>query len=1315
MNGFVSIPARCILGCVCFLLASTLLAQGQPGANSTRPGIGKEQRAYLGSLNVTPEGNGRSASLAQTVKQAPNRHQSPLNNYDRWAEELTESVAPDAPAANKAGATGRPLVRDLEDPATNVRLKALGANWRQMNLPVRAGIGAAEDQHGFALFVSRTEVGTRCQLPPEEIQELMQEGLKRKGFPCELVKSRPHRALEINGSLYEARAKVQNQDIVLFLWCGLHRGFLYEITVASELRHRGLLNEHGPELLTRVSLIDPLATASEEGDLMEQQVSRDWGMSLNSTGTRWRQNKQQHSDLMPATLACARPQHGTLAVQCYLTLGMQLPTQLVRHTLLQLVKTADSSLNTLPETPITFCGLPGIRIDRQSANGSRSVIVITAKQANWLIVADCSPKSALKPDDAFKFVTLADPVAVPNLHLTPRATLDGQSAFWMLMGRNAVKLDLPPSVTIECLKKARELNPNDAATYVEQIVATARLGDPQEALTMIERAPAPIQNLIEVDEVLPLVLLKLQRTKDAIAVYRRLLRTRRLPASDYEKVLVLIQREEGTKAAIRWVDDVNNVDPSLDWLVVKAKLYSSDDQHDAAIDLLRNYRVKAPKADEELTFALIDVLLAADRTADAQQELDALSNAGKEDVRLWLYQGVCHLKSERFVDARTSFQKVLNKNPNHAQARSLMEIVAARAGQGDVSEVSHEIPPVPLPTELVKGPIKKPQLKDSDTAWYELDAEAIHFEPQKDHRRTLTRIVHIRNRAGIEEFRSLLFPFHPLNEQVAINRVEVFDELGEKVGTVAVSDCYVKPYSEDNLASNTKALVVPVPGLRPNCRLEVQVTYRDRQPPERFHFKKLDLLAEHPAARVLLLVTGTTEHVAFEGPSPVKTPAGLLWQLTDAPRQVREPSRDELTLAPTVVCLSDRRNSWPEEVGKYLESIHDRLVAPSTVVTLASKILAGHEQDRPEDKVNLLASWVQNQLTYQGLEFGARATVMPPVEQTLKQRFGDCKDHSLLMYQLLQAAGLKPHLALANASSPIISTLPDLEQFNHMVTVVTDDRGDRVLDLTNKYFDAKLRIPPGLAGMQVLVLDPQQVRLQPVGDFPRDASRILVNRTVKLRNDGSASIQESVTFNGYGAMAYREVFANLTPERRREYINALFLGSTQAKLRDFQLEGLNDNTQPFEVKLNYEQWDVVQEVNGALIGRLPAHFETQFFNVDSIPDRRTPFRFQQTRDITHSVKIELPIGTEIVDAPSKISKTHRFIDQVRNSATSPQQLEIQTRARRRSGLYEASEWAQLVEASMEAQQLFSPKIHLRLSAVRQAGQQVPEVKSSKKL
>ena len=102
-------------------------------------------------------------------------------------------------------------------------------------------------------------------------------------------------------------------------------------------------------------------------------------------------------------------------------------------------------------------------------------------------------------------------------------------------------------------------------------------------------------------------------------------------------------------------------------------------------------------------------------------------------------------------------------------------------------------------------------------------------------------------------------------------------------------------------------------------------------------------------------------------------------------------------------------------------------------------------------KSSSIAGILQDKLNYQAIEFGQRGIIPNSCATIIDNLYGDCKDHSVVAYQLGRALGLEVYLVLVNANRDFFPELPSLDQFDHMIVAFEDEGKLRFLDGTNKF------------------------------------------------------------------------------------------------------------------------------------------------------------------------------------------------------------------------------------------------------------------------
>lgn len=840
---------------------------------------------------------------------------------------------------------------------------------------------------------------------------------------------------------------------------------------------------------------------------------------------------------------------------------------------------------------------------------------------------------------------------------------------------------------------ALQAAPEDSIIYEEvldRLLATERF---ETALPLFENLPpsAAIDPLRQAQHAW--VLAQLGRKDEALVRYEQLFQTS-FNEHDHLAVYMELLTEAGrTEDALVIVDRQLQTSPSIELATVRAQILINADRKSEAVTWLSNQRDSSALARDEYSITLIDVLLQADEPHEALTEAKKLEQSGEATPKLLMLKGLAEFKLERFVDAQQTFEATLEQAPNLTLAKQFLEMIASRLGQGDVSAVLEKLEPVPLPAEVTIRHAAPANLRDDDNYWVELDARSISFKPETELRTTHTRIIHVLNRNAVETFGRLQFAFDSLADQFYVNRAEVYDENGTLLGATDPRDCFILATEDDGLATNQKTLNVPLPGLRPGCRIEYQVTWQQHRAPDKFPSRRYSTAKYSPTTQVVVSVAGDLSTLRWTGPQPTQLENAILWNMP-ATRLHSRNMIDDLAVTPDTICLGDSQESWKTVGEKYIADIHDRLTLSPQAAAIAKEQLAKVESQSTSKQVDRLAEWVRQQLTYQGIEFGQRGWVMPPVDETLRNRYGDCKDHSLLLWQLLQSAGIKSHLALVNVGEPVELRLPSSSQFNHMIVYVEDDLGARFIDCTDKSVAGSVRIPMGLALKVALVLDAESPRLLRLSDYPEDYNRVWVDRSVTLNADGAAKIDETLWFDGYMAAFMRQMMAAGDRDAQKSIIRSLLPATAGASIENLHFENPEDLSKQPVLRVSYSTPHYVSAVPDRLIGRVNVVDGLGGVELETEEERDQPFRLRMPLDTSARIRIKAPAGFTVSETPKREVVQTKVLEAVRETSLNDDTLEMRVRIRRRTGRLHSTAWGNWRTACQQVNDLLTPNLIL---------------------
>ena len=213
--------------------------------------------------------------------------------------------------------------------------------------------------------------------------------------------------------------------------------------------------------------------------------------------------------------------------------------------------------------------------------------------------------------------------------------------------------------------------------------------------------------------------------------------------------------------------------------------------------------------------------------------------------------------------------------------------------------------------------------------------------------------------------------------------------------------------------------------------------------------------------------------------------------------------------------------------------------APQAAVTPAIAQLAARLTDGISDtraRALALANWVRRHVRYVAVYVGPGGVVPHAAHTVLANRYGDCKDHAVLLEALLRAAGIGSSAALLNNGTAYrLPAVPTLGIVNHVITYIP------ALDL---YIDSTAEaiapgyLPSSLLDKPALLAASGQLVRTPAHQLEREHTR------TRFDIDKYGRGRFSVVRTSSGAMAepYRHAVRDTGPAERTQLVQSLLQG-----------------------------------------------------------------------------------------------------------------------------------------------------------------------------
>jgi tetratricopeptide (TPR) repeat protein len=780
-------------------------------------------------------------------------------------------------------------------------------------------------------------------------------------------------------------------------------------------------------------------------------------------------------------------------------------------------------------------------------------------------------------------------------------------------------------------EQANKLVPNDDAYIINAVRALVEIDAYREAADWIEPRMAPFATSRTVQSWDAWLAYQTDNPEKALRIYDSLFDTDYRDNDDFSAYMELLA------GAGRWEDldrefaeyTAGGVDDETRML--KVRLLTRRERYDDALLVLDDMTAGRP-FNADLAYERMSILDQMGKPAEILLVADQLIAEGYRSLQGYYYKGDAEYQLRSYRNARKSFEEALKFSPANTNIREYLEAIDHMLGEGDTSTISQAIEPVTMPRK-VQRIFDATIPSGTDKAYGAVFLARIggyDFDGSGVLRQSYYRKIQILDDNGVTQFSTLEFDFDPSFEQLYVNSLIVRNADGEVIAEGELNTYYITNSETGYEASTERTVNLPVPSLAPGVVIEAIVTKRISVEDGTFPLETLYLSADRPIEYSALFINGRHDQLKYQlndVEPPHKDGDALVFEM-QRPVAFRweplQPYYDQILPWVQVGTVSE---SWASAGAEYLEKIEDK-VDVNSVADRAQRLVEG--VDSQARKIEILSAWVQDEIRYEAIEFGRRAYIPKTARETMRDRYGDCKDHAVLLYTLLEAAGIDASLALVNLSQQVLPGLPNTDQFDHMIVAVDTDDGLVFIDSTDKDLRLGELAPRSMAGNYALALG-DTPDLITIPKYESMLTGINVERVVEARVDGYIDVTETARFTGYQAAELRGQLRNIeTSEMQASLQRWVATRYSDAELTEYYVDNIFDAGYDLLFEIRYT---LPVDTDGSF--EAPGFLEAYYLEYDRVADRRFPFEHFFPLRLSAVTSVKVPSGLRLDEASDK--------------------------------------------------------------------------------
>ncbi|HOW59813.1 MAG TPA: DUF3857 domain-containing protein [Candidatus Omnitrophota bacterium] len=332
--------------------------------------------------------------------------------------------------------------------------------------------------------------------------------------------------------------------------------------------------------------------------------------------------------------------------------------------------------------------------------------------------------------------------------------------------------------------------------------------------------------------------------------------------------------------------------------------------------------------------------------------------------------------------------------------------------------------------------------------------------------------------------------------------------------------------------------------------------------------------------------------------------------------------------------------NWQEVAVWYYGLIQKNLKITPEIQKAARKATKGKTTVR--DKVRSILEYMQENFRYVSMSFGDYSMEPHPTGEVFRNKYGDCKDQSLLAKAMLQVVGIESDLVLfmtEYSGSDPKDDLPVLGLYDHVLLKVRDPEGDFYADPLLEGYDIE-EYPADYQGAYLLVIAADGGKFERFPIFTEDRMSESIKETVTIRPDGSSVDEEESSWSLSDSIDFRKQMKSKSGEEREkffEYLSNQIAGG--GKVLETVWDGLDSKYGRIKTHVKTDRPDQYPVKGGLMVIDLPEQSGSDGF---SQKERKHPIFFPANVIKTADVTYVIPDGFEVMHLPENLDLENGF-------------------------------------------------------------------------
>ncbi|MGB8375423.1 MAG: DUF3857 domain-containing protein [Salegentibacter sp.] len=286
------------------------------------------------------------------------------------------------------------------------------------------------------------------------------------------------------------------------------------------------------------------------------------------------------------------------------------------------------------------------------------------------------------------------------------------------------------------------------------------------------------------------------------------------------------------------------------------------------------------------------------------------------------------------------------------------------------------------------------------------------------------------------------------------------------------------------------------------------------------------------------------------------------------------------------------------------------------------------------EKVRAIYYWTQQNIKYIDYEYALGGFIPREGNSVFQKKYGDCKDNSSILHEMLKIAGIKGNLTWIGTRSIPYSyrEVPTPISDNHMILSYSNQGETYFLDATGRYMP--LGLPSSfIQGKEALISDgPDKFRIETVPVIPAEENGIAEVTQLELKGDDLTG-KSAAKVSGYTKTDLFQYLETLdTPVKKEEFYNSFFQkGNNKFLIGDFGEQNTFAYDEDFGFNYDFRISDYAKELGDEIYVNLNLNREVAGYKLKKDRKTNVEVEYKKHYDFINSLKV--PEGFEVSYLP----------------------------------------------------------------------------------